>query len=102
MRAQKATGTISGTPTVGGEHTITIRCAVTSQTINSSGRPQTRTNNYDYVITLNIIDNTEYVTVSFDGEEQVIVSGGTATAPEAPTKEGYTFVGWEDAKAHMF
>ena len=97
-----ATGTISGTPTVGGEHTITIRCAVTSETINSSGRPQTSTSNYDYVITLNIIDNTEYVTVSFDGEEQVIVSGGTATAPEAPTKEGYTFVGWEDAKAHMF
>ncbi|MBQ2723767.1 MAG: InlB B-repeat-containing protein, partial [Clostridia bacterium] len=82
---------------MGGEHTITIRCAVKSQSVNSSGQTQTSTSNYDYVITLNIIDNTEYVTVSFDGEEQVIVSGGTATAPAAPTKEGYTFVGWEDA-----
>ena len=49
-------------------------------------------------------------TVTFDAkggtpapDAQTVVEGGTATAPKAPTKEGYTFAGWQlDGKKYDF
>ena len=49
-----------------------------------------------------------YVVTFQDGEgkelgEQLVESNGTATVPTAPTKEGYTFAGWQlDGKKYDF
>ena len=46
-------------------------------------------------------------TVSFKGmdgillSEQIVNYGGTATAPQAPAVEGYSFIGWEDNKGNL-
>ena len=90
-----STGAITGTPTKAGSFNVTIRFAI--RPVGAS-----RATNYDYTFTFVVADPTEYVTVSFDGAEQSIVSGTTATAPADPVKEGYTFVGWEDAEGNAF
>jgi beta-glucosidase len=92
-----ATGHITGTPTVGGTYTFTIKVDATSTKFVFPFGNRTVHSYFTQTVTIDVTPKSYAVTFK-DGTSSVsaseVVSGQTVAVPANPVKDGYIFTGW--------